>query len=486
MFAGILGTWDLLANISQGVAVNDKSAACAVIINVCNRGGANATVSIAISTSSSSPSPSEWIVWNSIVAPKNTLERQGVLVPPGKYVVVRSSRADVNAVVYGVQNGDPITVAGITQNPGTAPTWSASSVNVYAADANTSVAMPAVDAESEPLTFAVTSGSLPSGLSLSSAGLLTGTPTSTGYTPGIPDQTTSVDISATDIRSNSTVQSVNIIKSWTDGTSSGKAIPATVSVTSVTDYTTQTTGDIWVKDLSDTPVQTKVYKTGGVAYVLISGISDNTDHGPYTTGNGNWFGNWTSTNTFGTYTTANQSGGYKSLLYHNYNYNDILIMQGFLNTAISGDYYTNSTEVAYTSSNFLSTTRNLRRFFSGAPGPDLRVNGAGGRTIVPLTFLKGSAATSRGRYKAAGAQTELSANNTLDLGNQNGEGFRFSMINALGCQATGSSNIEHYSWVADITNNYSNRNFPEPAWDGPTWGINAPNNWMYWLFWARS
>ncbi len=487
MFAGILGTWNLLPNISQGVAVNDRDLACAVIINVCNRGGSNATISIAISSSSSSPTASEWIEWNTILSPKNTLERQGILVGPGKYVVVRSNRADVNAVVYGVQNGNPITVAGITQNEGTAPSWTGSSLTVYAADASTSLTMPATDAEGEALTFAVTSGTLPTGLSLSSAGLLSGTPVATGYTPGISDQTTIVDVTATDIRSNSAVQSVSIIKSWADGTSSGKAIPASASVTSVTDYTTQTTGDIWVKDLSGTPVQTKLYKTGGIAYILIAGISDNTDHGPFTGGTGNWFGNWSSTNTFGAYTTANSSGGYKSSLYHNYRYSDVMVMQGFTSGAISGDYYANSNEVAFTSSNFITAAgaTNLQTFFSGPGGPNLRINGQAGRTIVPVTFLKGSAATSRGRYKAAGAQTELSANNTMDFGPQNNEGYRFSVVNALGCQAVGA-NVEHFTWVADITNNYSNRNFPEPAWDAGTWGINAPNNWMYWLWWAKS
>ena len=225
-----------------------------------------------------------------------------------------------------------------------------------------------------------------------------------------------------------------------------------------------------------------MFKVSGNAYVLIGGISDDTTHGYATAGSGNWYQQWTSINTFGSYDTANQSGGYKSRLYDNYNYDDILVMQGFTNTSISSDYYANSTEVARTTNSFLTTRgRNLRSFLSGTNGPNIATSGSTGRVSISVSFLKGTSAASRARYKS-NAASELTAGDVIDFGLANNEGYRMAMVNALGC--SGSINSEHYSWVADIGNNYSNKNFPEPNYDG-TWGISTVT-WMYWLFWARS
>lgn len=492
--SGVLGTWNLYAYINQAIYYNNDDAASAVTVSLCNKGGSDTLVSMAISASPTAPTSAEWFRFNDVVASKGVFEKTGILVPPGKYVVVKATTANVNAVIYGVRAGTALTTTTPSQNLGTPPAWVTTDVNLYAAATTTSVQLQSTDPENESVTYALTSGTLPGTLSISSSGLITGTVSSSGYSSGAVPVTTTAVVTATDVFGNATPRTLNIIRNFADGASSGRAIPFGTLATDVTAMTGQTSGDIWVQDKSGTPVLTKLYKTGGTAYLLMAGISDNTDHGQYTPaiGTGQWIGQWTSTSTFGTYDTANQRGGYKNTLWWNYDYDDILIMQGFTAGAISGDYYTNSNEVARTTTNWLSTRgRNLRSFFRGdvagvaAPGPDLTRNGNKDRTIVPVTFIKGDSGTVRGRYKAAGAQTELSANNTLDFGQQNCEGYRFAVVNALGCQATGC-NIEHTSWVADVSNNYSQRNYPEPAWDGPTWGINAPNNWLYWLWWAKS
>ncbi len=249
MFAGILGTWDLISNVPQAIAVNDRSLACAVIINVCNRGGANALISIAISSNSTSPTDAEWIEWNTLLTPKNTLERQGIMVPAGKYVIVRSNQSSVNSVVYGVQNGDPITVAGITQNIGVPPAWvtSAALPTIYAGDPTTAIQLSASDVEGQPITYTLTSGSL-SGMTLSTDGLISGTPSVTGYYSGIPDDTSvTATITATDSTNLSTARVFNITRRWRDGTSSGQAAVNAESIKAMTG--TSTNGQYWIQPL---------------------------------------------------------------------------------------------------------------------------------------------------------------------------------------------------------------------------------------------
>ena len=343
-------------------------------------------------------------------------------------------------------------------------------------------------------TYAVTSGSLPSGMTLdSTTGVISGTPSRTGYnSSGV---TSAVTITATNSLGNTSIRNFNIVRVWADGTSPSKAVPTTSTVTLETDASGQTNGDIWVKDNLGRTIETKMYKTAGTAYVLLGGISDDLSHGQFTGGSGSntsgdgiWHKRWTTDDCFGNKTTANRSLGYKNELWGNFNYSDFLIMQGFTNSDISSDYFASSSEVAYTTGGVLSTRgNNLRSFLSGNDStiPNLAKNGTGGRVQFNLTFVKGTAAASRARYRG-NSFNELNPNNTIDFGIQNVEGFRFAVINALGCQSTGSANnVEHHSWVADINNNYSNRNFPEPNWDGG-WGITVAGNWMYWLWYAKS
>jgi len=255
MFAGILGTWELLKNISQAVYVNDRDRASAVTINVCNKTGSNGTVSIAISNSSTSVTAAEWIVFNADLLARQTFEKMGILVPSGKYVVVKTNLDNCNAVVYGAVTGEAITVAGITQNQGSAPTWvtSTSLPLIYSGDPDTSIQLQAIDSEGEPLVYSTVT-SLPSLLSLSSAGTITGTPDASGYFSGVPDSSSTVDVQATDSRNNSSVRTFTITKRWADGTSSALAAPSASVIKTVTGTTTD--GVYWIKGRdSSTPQQ---------------------------------------------------------------------------------------------------------------------------------------------------------------------------------------------------------------------------------------
>ncbi len=347
----------------------------------------------------------------------------------------------------------------------------------------------------DPVSYAVTSGTLPTGMSLNaSTGVISGTPSSSGY--NVSGVTSTVTITATNtVTGNATVKSINIVRRWYDGTSATYAVPTSQTVSSVTAATGQTSGDIYVKDNLGRAIYTKVYVNSGTAYVLMAGISDDLSHGQFTGGSGSnssgqgvWHRQWTTNECFGSRTVPNGALGYKNELWSDYTYNDFLIMQGFTASDISADFYTNSTEVAYTNANvLLNKGSNLRSFLSGDEStiPNIARNGTAGRQQFDVTFLKGTAVASRARYRS-NSFGELNPNNKIDFGIQNVETYRFAVINALGCQSTGSANnVEHHSWVADVPNNYSQRNFPEPNWDGG-WGITVAGNWMYWLWWAKS
>jgi len=108
MFAGILGTSDLTANVVTAVYRNLKDKSSAVTINVCNRSSISGKVSIAISTSNTTPSTAEWIIFEAGINGRDIIEKLGVLVPSGEYVLVQSNIPNTNAVIYGVQTGDDL------------------------------------------------------------------------------------------------------------------------------------------------------------------------------------------------------------------------------------------------------------------------------------------------------------------------------------------------------------------------------------------
>ena len=250
---GILGAWDLLANVNQAIYTNNYSGVNVVVVNFCNKSQAEVTVRIAVSTSTTAPTDAEWIVYESVVGPRSAFEKTSILVSPGQSIVVRANSSSVNAVCFGVTNAS--TSPGTnTRNLGAAPAWatSASLPMMYAGDSTTSVQLSATDPEGETLTYSLSSGSL-QGLSLSSTGLLSGTPSVTGYTSGVPDSTTSVTINATDTRGNVTPRTFSITRRWRDGTSSGQAAVSAEAIKAMTGTTTN--GQYWVQPVGAASAQ---------------------------------------------------------------------------------------------------------------------------------------------------------------------------------------------------------------------------------------
>ena len=235
---GILGAWDLLANVNQAIYTNNYSGVNVVVVNLCNKSQEEVTVRIAVSSSLTAPSDAEWIVYNAPVGPRSAYERTSILVSPGKHVVVRASSNSVNAVCFGVTNA--ATAPGTnTRNLGSAPTWvtGATLPTVYAGDYTTSLQLSATDAEGEAITYSLSSGSL-QGMTLSSTGLLSGTPSVTGYVSGVADSTTPVTINATDTRGNVTPRVFSITRRWRDGSSSGQAAVSAAAIKAMTGTTT--------------------------------------------------------------------------------------------------------------------------------------------------------------------------------------------------------------------------------------------------------
>ena len=83
------------------------AARTSMVVNLCNRGGSPARVRLAIAASAT-PVDGEWLEYDFPLDPAglrgNTLERGGLAVPSGKYVVVRSDVGTVSAQVSGVES----------------------------------------------------------------------------------------------------------------------------------------------------------------------------------------------------------------------------------------------------------------------------------------------------------------------------------------------------------------------------------------------
>lgn len=161
---GILGGWELYKGVPQAVYVCDKTESSVVNINVCNRGNVAALISVAISSSSSLVNDAGWFEYESSLIAKGTLERTGIVVNPGQYLIVKSSQSNVNAVAWGVTLGDTVVTPAITQNLGSAPTWTTPSGTI-ATVSNSTVTFVASE---NTQTYSVISGSLPAGSVLDS------------------------------------------------------------------------------------------------------------------------------------------------------------------------------------------------------------------------------------------------------------------------------------------------------------------------------
>lgn len=137
--SGVLGSRNLISDVNQAVYVNNYSDVSAVTVSVCNKHYISTNVSIAVSTSATSPTNAEWLEYEAIVPGKGVLERSGIIVTPGHFIVVKSSAPNANAMVWGTEIGDislsPVSIT--TNTSGAGPTFvGPSDIIVVAGDAS--------------------------------------------------------------------------------------------------------------------------------------------------------------------------------------------------------------------------------------------------------------------------------------------------------------------------------------------------------------
>lgn len=102
MATGILGSADLAAATLTTVYQVPVDTFAVISVNICNRGASSANIRIAVAASAT-PGNAEYIEYDSQVTANGVLERTGIVVQAGKYIVVRSSAINVTAMVYGIE-----------------------------------------------------------------------------------------------------------------------------------------------------------------------------------------------------------------------------------------------------------------------------------------------------------------------------------------------------------------------------------------------
>jgi hypothetical protein len=102
MATGRLGVADLSAATNTTLYTVPANTFSVVTLSVVNRSASAVTIRIAMS-SSATPADSEYLEYDTSLSAKGVLERTGVVIDAGKLLVVRSSAASVNAVVYGIE-----------------------------------------------------------------------------------------------------------------------------------------------------------------------------------------------------------------------------------------------------------------------------------------------------------------------------------------------------------------------------------------------
>ena len=204
---GILGSRSLLAGVTQSIYVCNTTNYSTVTLNIVNKSNNIMSVKAAITAQSNLFLDTEWLEFKVDLLPKGVLERTGICVTSGQYITIQTSE-DCCAVCWGVELGDASTPTLTLSTNSLAPIWSTPTTSPLVIP----IQLSATDPNSQLLTYSVTNGGLPPGVSLSTTGALS----------GLAYKTSSVTITVTD-GNNYVPRVFSIAKGVLDGLSSASA-----------------------------------------------------------------------------------------------------------------------------------------------------------------------------------------------------------------------------------------------------------------------
>jgi hypothetical protein len=102
MATGRLGAQDLAAAANTTLYTVPVDTFAVVSVSLCNRSNQACNVRMAVSNTAT-PSDAEWIEYDTELLGKGVLERTGIVMDAGKFLVVYSNAAGVTAVAFGIE-----------------------------------------------------------------------------------------------------------------------------------------------------------------------------------------------------------------------------------------------------------------------------------------------------------------------------------------------------------------------------------------------
>jgi len=292
---GRLGAFNLYAGVPQAIYVCDKTVGTTLTVSICNRSNVDARIRIALSTSATSPTSDEYLEYDAVISAKGVLERTGIVVGTGEYVVVQSNVDGVSAMAYGVTQGEDATVVAVS----TAPFWiSGTNLDDVVASEPADVAVRVGTPTARSLTYSLASGTLPTSLSLNTNnGVISGTVAGGSYVEA--GQTSAITVNVND-GVNTISKSFNITKKWRDGSTEALAGTSASAIKTLTG--TATSGNFWIRPVGQPAYQIycDMFNQGGGWMLVGVGRNGRTDEAA---GFRNWFNN-----------TGDITGAYRSSL----------------------------------------------------------------------------------------------------------------------------------------------------------------------------